>query len=44
MLERLYMNRVPIVNVLTDRTTTAVGIAQKLEILESEWLVVEKLL
>lgn len=44
MLERLYLNRTPIMNVLSDRTMTASSIAQKLEISESEWSVIEKLL
>jgi len=44
MLERLYINRAPITNVLADRNITASNIAQKLEITESEWLIIEKLL
>lgn len=44
MLDRLYSNRAPIMNVLADRNTTAVSIAQKLEISESEWLTIEKLI
>jgi len=44
MLERLYINRAPITNVLADRNITASNIAQKLEITESKWLIIEKLL
>ncbi|XP_060836456.1 uncharacterized protein LOC132919127 [Rhopalosiphum padi] len=39
MLERLYLNRTPIMNVLSDRTITVSSIARKLEMLESEWSV-----
>lgn len=44
MLERLYLNRTPIMNVLSNRTITVSSMVQKLEISESEWSVIEKLL
>lgn len=44
MLKRLYLNRTPILNVLSDRTMTVVSIAQNLEISEYEWLIIEKVL
>lgn len=44
MLERLYLNRISIMNVFSDRTITVSSIALKLEISESEWSIIEKLL
>ncbi|KAL4147851.1 hypothetical protein QTP88_002189 [Uroleucon formosanum] len=44
MLERLYIYRALVTNVLADRNITTSNIAQKLEITESEWLIIEKLL
>jgi len=44
MLERLYINRILIINVIADRIITAASIVRKLEISESEWLIIEKLL
>lgn len=43
MLERFFINRTPIINVLADRTIITASIAQKLEIKEPEKLIIEKL-
>ncbi|XP_025194334.1 zinc finger BED domain-containing protein 1-like, partial [Melanaphis sacchari] len=44
MLERLYLNRSPLANVIADRTITSATMAQKFEITESQWARVEFLI
>lgn len=41
MLERVFKNRCPIINVIADRTITSAQMAQKLEISEQQWLKIE---
>lgn len=41
MLERIFKNRCPIINVIADRTITPARIAQKLEISEQQWSKIE---
>lgn len=41
MLERIFKNRCPISSVIADRSITSTHIAQKLEILEHQWLKIE---
>jgi len=43
MLERIFENRCPISAVMADRSITSTHIAQKLEILEHQWLKIETL-
>ncbi|XP_071579091.1 E3 SUMO-protein ligase ZBED1-like [Temnothorax nylanderi] len=43
MLERLTQNRSPVMNVLADREITTGAAAEKLEILEREWIAMENL-
>lgn len=44
MLERLIKNRIPVETVLSNRTITSATIAQKLEISEYEWLLMENII
>ncbi|XP_071579132.1 E3 SUMO-protein ligase ZBED1-like [Temnothorax nylanderi] len=44
MLERLLQNRIPVMNVLTDRRSTTASVAESLEISEREWTLIEALL
>lgn len=43
MLERLLQNRIPVMNVLTDRRSTTASVAESLEISEREWTFIEAL-
>jgi len=44
MLERLYLNRCAIFNVLTDKNITNRSLAEKLEIKETEWTLIDSLI
>jgi hypothetical protein len=43
MLDRLLINRIPVMNVLNDRTKTTTATAHRLEIFELEWMLIEEL-
>lgn len=44
MLERLYLNRCAVFNVLTDKNIKNRSIAEKLEIKETEWTLIDSLI
>ncbi|XP_061725455.1 E3 SUMO-protein ligase ZBED1-like [Cydia pomonella] len=43
MLDRLLVNRIPVMNVLNDRTKTLPSTAQRLEMFEAEWFLIDEL-
>ncbi|XP_026828422.1 zinc finger BED domain-containing protein 1 [Ooceraea biroi] len=44
MLERLIQNRIPVETVLSNRTVTSSAVAQKLEVSEYDWILMENLI